>query len=254
MRRSLNCFVVIAIGLTAMPLLAQDLVFKSKSGKATLLELYCSEGCSSCPPAEAWISNIKSSPGLWSDIFPVAFHVDYWDSHAWVDRFAQPAYTQRQRNYAAQLKQDGVYTPEFVVNGREWSEWFHSEQKTPAQIETHGNLTLSSIDAGREVSAVYSPAGSAGAAMYVLNIALLGVNIMSDVQHGENGGRKLTHDFVVLDFKSELMDGGPISESGHIRLESTTDDPPGAIVAWVSAPDGSILQMTGGWLKPTPSK
>jgi hypothetical protein len=253
-RRSLHCLLAAAFVLTVMPLSAQDIVFKSKLGKATLLELYSSEGCSSCPPAEAWVSDLKNVPGLWSELFPVAFHVDYWDGHGWKDRFARPEYTQRQKNYAAQLNQQSVYTPEFIVNGHEWSDWFHSEDKIPAQIDTQGHLTVSCINGGKNVSAVYSPPASSGATMYVLNVALLGMDIVSDVQHGENGGQQLTHDFIVLDFSSHLMDGGPISQSGHAQLKPAIGDTPAAIVAWISAPDGSILQMTGGWLNPTPSK
>ena len=89
-----------------------------------MIELYTSEGCSSCPPAEAWLSTWKSSPDLWKSVFPVAFHITYWDDLGWTDSFAQPAFTQRQRDYAARLGQDSVYTPEFVVNGREWRGWF----------------------------------------------------------------------------------------------------------------------------------
>jgi hypothetical protein len=87
----------------AMPVHAGDAVFKSGRANATLLELYSSEGCSSCPPAEAWVSELKNSPGLFTEIFPVVFHVDYWDGLGWRDKFAKAVYTRRQRNYAAAL-------------------------------------------------------------------------------------------------------------------------------------------------------
>lgn len=241
------------LSATAVPLHSQDIVFKNNGSKATLVELYSSEGCSSCPPAEAWISDLKSSPTLWSQLFPVVFHVDYWDGLGWPDRFAKPAYTQRQRNYAAHLGQDSVYTPEFVTNGREWRGWFHGERQPANETETSGELSLQVKNGGKQIFAFYSSTSQASSQPLVVNIALLGVNVLSDVRGGENGGRKLQHDFVVLDFESRPLEKGQSFRSGAVNLKPSTDDPPGAIVAWVSAPDGSIVQMAGGWLKPSDS-
>src|SRR5271170_5592196 len=133
---------------TTMPIFADEIVFRNSGTNATLVELYSSEGCSSCPPAEAWMSKLKASPNLWNDLFPVVFHVDYWDGLGWPDRFARPAYTQRQRNYAARLGQDSVYTPEFITNGREWRGWFHGDRLPPAQDATSGDLMLVMSDGG----------------------------------------------------------------------------------------------------------
>jgi hypothetical protein len=244
---------ITALTSVAIPLHSQDIIFKNAGSKATLVELYSSEGCSSCPPAEAWISNLKTSPGLWTDLFPVVFHVDYWDGLGWPDRFAKPAYTLRQRNYAARLGQDSVYTPEFVTSGREWRGWFHGEQPPTSETETNGELTLQVKDGGKQISALYSPFLQAGSQTYTINIALLGVNVLSDVKRGENGGRQLRHDFVVLDFESKTMTKGQSFQSGPLDLTPSTDDPPGAIVAWVSTADGSIVQIAGGWLKASKS-
>ncbi|MDB4793761.1 DUF1223 domain-containing protein, partial [Methylacidiphilales bacterium] len=105
MQKSISATFMICLGFyaTTMPLRAQDVVFKSNIPTASLIELYSSEGCSSCPPAEAWVNDLKSAPELWKSIFPVVFHVDYWDGLGWPDRFSRADYTQRQRNYAAQL-------------------------------------------------------------------------------------------------------------------------------------------------------
>jgi hypothetical protein len=236
----------------ALPAKAQDVVFKNSGTKSTLIELYSSEGCSSCPPAETWISNLKISPDLWSQLFPVVFHVDYWDGLGWPDRFAKPAYTSRQRDYAAQLKQDSVYTPEFVTSGREWRGWFHGEGLPAPEQGTSGELALTVMEGGKKVSANYSPAAQAGTQVYTLNVALLGVGVMSNVESGENSGRHLQHDFVVLDFQSKAMEKGQVFQSGPVELKPATLDSPGAVVAWVSAADGSIVQVVGGWLKPSP--
>src|SRR5881394_2772067 len=75
--------------------------FQSSGEQVALLELYTSEGCSSCPPAETWLSRLKESPKLWKDFVPVAFHVDYWDYLGWKDPFAAKVYTERQHEYAS---------------------------------------------------------------------------------------------------------------------------------------------------------
>jgi hypothetical protein len=222
---------------------AQDVVFKNSGAKATLVELFSSEGCSSCPPAEAWVSQLKNSPALWTEVFPVVFHVDYWDGLGWPDRFAKAAYTERQRTYAARLGQDSVYTPEFVVSGREWRGWFNGERQPAAAMATRGELVLQVGAGGRKVTARYDAGAAAGAEMDTIHLALLGVNIRSEVTRGENEGRQLAHDFVVLDFQSAPLTSAPI------ELKPSTVDAPGALVGWVSDARGTIGQIAGGWLK-----
>jgi hypothetical protein len=83
-----------------------------------VLELYTSEGCSSCPPADQWISTLKGK-----NLVVQAFHVGYWDYIGWVDRFASPAHTNRQREIAARNNQRSIYTPQAVLNGQDWRNW-----------------------------------------------------------------------------------------------------------------------------------
>src|ERR1700676_1589940 len=97
-----------------------EISFESKPARTHLLELFTSEGCSSCPPAEAWLGKLKSDDRLWKDFVPIAFHVDYWDGLGWKDRFAQPEWTRRQNSYAVRWGGSSVYTPGFVLDGREW--------------------------------------------------------------------------------------------------------------------------------------
>src|SRR6266436_651609 len=87
---------------------AQELRFQSNAKQTALIELYTSEGCSSCPPAEAWLSQLKADPRLWKDFVPLAFHVDYWDYLGWRDPFASKEWTARQYRYSAAWKNDGV--------------------------------------------------------------------------------------------------------------------------------------------------
>jgi hypothetical protein len=243
---------LLGLAMTTVPLLAQDIVLKSSAAPSSLVELYSSEGCSSCPPAEEWTNQLKSAPGLWKDTFPVAFHVDYWDGLGWPDRFARPEYTQRQRDYATRLNQDSVYTPEFVVNGQEWHRGWLSGQGIPAMgADKSGSLTLTVGVKEKKISAVYAASAAAPQSL-VLNVALLGFNVITDVKRGENGGRRLEHDFVVLNFTSTPLTAGNNGayHAAPIEIKSSTDDIPGGVVAWVSKPDGSIVQVAGGWLTP----
>ena len=100
-----------------------SVTFTSPVKQSTLLELYTSEGCSSCPPADQWLSTLKNDKKLWKEIVPIAFHVDYWDYLGWKDEFSKAEYTQRQRNYARWHNLGTIYTPGFVQNGKEWRGW-----------------------------------------------------------------------------------------------------------------------------------
>lgn len=84
----------------------------------TVVELYTSEGCSSCPPADRWLNSLKDR----SDVIPLAFHVDYWDSASWKDRFSQAAFTQQQSVSRLITGTRFAYTPQLVVNGRDTPE------------------------------------------------------------------------------------------------------------------------------------
>ena len=79
---------------------AAPIQFQSPERQVALVELYTSEGCSSCPPAESWLSGLKEKPGLWSEFVPVAFHVDYWNYLGWRDKWSSKEYSDRQRDYA----------------------------------------------------------------------------------------------------------------------------------------------------------
>src|SRR5438552_12328276 len=138
----------VALAILAMWLAApyvfgsEPMTFESGDMQTTLIELFTSEGCSSCPPADAWISQLKESPDLWKKIVPIAFHVDYWNNLGWRDRFAKPEFTARQRWYVAAWRGDSVYTPGFVVNGREWRSWFADGTLVHEQTAKVGNLRI----------------------------------------------------------------------------------------------------------------
>src|SRR5256885_14562675 len=220
--------------------------FESGNTQSTLIELFTSEGCSSCPPAEKWLSALKSSSDLWKKTVPVAFHVDYWDHLGWRDRFAKPEFTSRQQRYAAAWGGDSVYTPSFVVNGKEWRGWFGGNAM-PITSTKVGVLRVSVGDDGK-VNATFAP-DTMQAAPFALNVALLGNDLESDVKRGENSGRKLRHDFVVLNLiKFDMVkEANRWTGSGEFS-KPFSPDKPSALAAWV-IDNATLIQATGGWLR-----
>ena len=110
-------FILVASLLAAPAFAADPITVNSSERQTAVLELYTSEGCSSCPPADRFVSALRDDPRLWTEYVPVAFHVDYWDYIGWPDRFASPAYGKRQRQHAQLGRVRNVYTPGFVVGG-----------------------------------------------------------------------------------------------------------------------------------------
>ena len=219
-----------------------DVTVRSGPERVHLLELFTSEGCSSCPPAEAWFSTLRQSPRLWKDLVPVAFHVNYWDSLGWTDRLAAQAYTDRQRTYAAAWGADTVYTPGFVLNGSEWRD--RDLGSIPVSSEAVGELAATFRKNG-EVQVTFQPAGSFSG-KWQAHAALLGFGVTSDVSGGENDGRRLVHDFVVLDFESsDLSREAP---STVLRLPAAKVKPgQTALAVWITEAGGTTpIQAAGG--------
>lgn len=219
------------------------------TGPATrvqLLELYTSEGCSSCPPADAWLARFEQDERLWDHTVPVAFHVDYWDSLGWRDRFALPANTARQRAHVRAGHAGGVYTPGFFVDGREWRGWFAREPLPGGTPTNVGSLQVD-VRAGHVTVSTAAPELSRQAR--VLHVAVLGSGLATQVRRGENGGRTLRHAFVLLQHGEARFSAG----RGEVRLPAWNREPVArrAIAVWVtSARDGTPLQAAGGWLPP----
>ena len=224
----------------------QATTFESGETQNTLIELFTSEGCSSCPPAEKWLGALKSNQDLWKKIVPVAFHVDYWDRLGWRDRFAKPEFTARQQRYATAWGGDSVYTPGFVINGKEWRSWFVDNVPTASSIKV-GVFRLS-LGAGGKLSARYVPEATRHRRL-ALNVALLGNDLESDVKRGENSGRKLRHDFVVLNLINIDMANESNAWTGSVVLPMRAGaDKVSALAAWITENE-MLIQATGGWLR-----
>src|SRR3989442_5219435 len=115
----MRAFTVFIVLVSVRCMGADEFIFTSGNERVSLVELFTSEGCSSCPPADSWLSGLCEDAGLWKRFVPVAFHVDYWDGLGWKDRWASPEFSTRQRTYAAAWRSGSVYTPGVDLNGQE---------------------------------------------------------------------------------------------------------------------------------------
>ena len=216
----------------------EEVSFESGPQRVHLIELFTSQGCSSCPPAEAWLSKLKGEPRLWKDFVPIAFHVDYWDRLGWRDPFASREWTARQYQYSTNWKSESVYTPGFVLDGREW---LGRSIPPPENTEKPGMLKLSIND--RKV-AVEFIANDGRTKDVDLHVATVGFDLKTKVSAGENSGRNLDQDFVVLSLTNQKMLGG------KTEVALTADSRARAIAAWVTAPNQiEPIQAVGGWLR-----
>jgi hypothetical protein len=248
-------FLLSIAGTLSMKAEPTNLTFQSAPEQTSLLELYTSEGCSSCPPAEAWFSGLKESPGLWKDFVPVAFHVDYWDRLGWRDPFSDRQFSDRQRAYAELWHSENVYTPEFVFNGKEWVSWpVRKDVPRPSGTKV-GVLKVSSGDSNVWQAVFQSVNTTDG--HYEVHAALLLGGVGSDVKAGENRGRKLIHDFAALNLATVPMTRSDGMFRGHFVLTRPSEMNSGgdlAIAIWVThAGNLEPIQVAGGWIM-SPSK
>ncbi|MEJ2619103.1 MAG: DUF1223 domain-containing protein [Candidatus Thiodiazotropha sp.] len=227
---------------------ARGLTLESPPEQVKLVELFTSHGCSSCPPADRWLANLVDHPGLWQQLIPLAFHVDYWDYLGWRDRFAAPQYSQRQRHYRENGGVKSVYTPGFVVNGKEWRGWFRHPRLDLSEAKQVGRLVLQ-VDAGVGVTAEFFPQTGFDGPRLEANLVILGFDLQSEIAAGENQGRTLSEHFVVLSHSRSQTQNSTaewslpwpaFDRSGSKRL---------AVVLWLSNPVTSApIQAVGGWL------
>jgi len=226
------------------------MLIRSGPERASLLELFTSEGCSSCPPAEEWFGALTEDPQLWKRVVPVAFHVDYWDHLGWPDPYGSSDFSQRQREYASSWVSDRVYTPGFVLNGQEWRGWFQSSVR-PAWLSDDAEAgTLTVVVHGDMAEVVFESSRNLPGELD-LYVAVLGSGIEQYVARGENAGSTLPHDFVALDLKSETMKvrDGAYRAAIQLRAPSTHRAERYGVAVWVTRRgQNAHVQAAGGWL------
>ncbi len=221
--------------------LSKDIHFESGDYQNTLIELYTSEGCSSCPPADNWLSALQYHPKLFSEIIPVAFHVDYWDYIGWQDEFASSDYSKRQRQHYQQGNISQVYTPAIVKNGKEDRSWRYQKRGILVDKKV-GKLNVDVLDDTAYIN--FNPQQKHQD--LVANVALLGFGFENKITAGENDDRVLKHDFVVLEHKKK------ISKTGRWSIQLPKSTKPAkrlALAVWISKKGSSKpIQVSASWL------
>lgn len=186
----------------ALPMAAAGSGCIARSGpeRATLVELYTSEGCSSCPPADRWLSALAQERD--SRVIPIAFHVDYWGHLGWKDRFADPNFSRRQRERVGAEGARVVYTPQVMVDGRSRRDWSGA---TARELHTAGSAAATiELAAGGELTVGARLANAPVAPDAELYVALVEDGLNSSVSAGENRGERLAHDAVVRHLEGPL--------------------------------------------------
>ncbi|MEP7184138.1 MAG: DUF1223 domain-containing protein [Betaproteobacteria bacterium] len=246
-RRSRLAVALLAFAV-AMPAGAMTCSATSGPRTATVVELYTSEGCDSCPPADRWLSS-TFAPGGVATAIPLAFHVDYWDRLGWKDRFASSAWTERQ--YAAMRAGGGrfVYTPQVLVQGKDFDSWRSASAAALAAASTRpprAEIALGATTRAGSIAvdvAVRVPA-AADRRGATVEVALVDSGLVSEVKAGENAGKRLAHDHVVR----MLEAGPPVDGDGMARGQVVLSLPaePGsrpAVIALVrNVATGDVLQ------------
>ena len=160
-----------------------------------VVELYTSEGCSSCPPADRWLSGLDAGPG----VVALAFHVDYWDRLGWVDRFAKPEHTRRQAEQQAVTGARFSYTPQVVIDGRDRTDW-HALATPPGASSPRtaavATVAIAIEQRGESFYATVTP-GEGAPVRLAAYWAVTEDRHVSAVRAGENQGATLRHDHVV---------------------------------------------------------
>ena len=230
-----------------------------EDGPVAVIELFTSEGCSSCPPADELLSDIvhEATVGI-LPLFALAFHVDYWDFQGWPDRFASAEHSARQRSYAAALGTGTLYTPQMIVNGavelvgsRRSTAWSEITAALGRTTETAMSLAVAR-PAPRESEVVVTYDVKAPPDGGVINVAVVERGLVVDVQRGENAGRTLHHDNVVRAFRSLPLEAG--TGRTQLRLPPALDPARSSVIAYVQlANTGPIVTAAGVEVAPAAS-
>ena len=206
-RTGMRTLLALLVAVLTAQAQAQGCTARSGERTAVLVELYTSEGCSSCPPADRWLSSLGRSYRS-DQVVPLALHVDYWDYIGWKDPYAKREFSQRQRRLSQLQRLALVYTPQVLVQGMDFRAWGGAEfdravarineqaARAALELEILGHST--DAVALRARATVVDPLQAADAALYV---AAYENRLESRVTAGENRGRVLSHDRVVLEWQ-----------------------------------------------------
>jgi hypothetical protein len=227
---------------------AAECTATSGAGTAALVELYTSEGCSSCPPAERWLASLDSRYPA-GKIVALALHVDYWDYIGWKDPYAKREFSLRQRKFSQLQRMALVYTPQVLLQGRDFRRWggkafdeaLAKINAQPARAKLKLAVTAAEPGALQVEAVAELLQGPAQADLY---LAAYRSGLQSQVKAGENRGRLLTHDYVVLEWQGPFaLAGKTLSERRKVPLLPGATPANSGVAAFVQdRRTGEVLQ------------
>ncbi|MBC3863257.1 DUF1223 domain-containing protein [Undibacterium jejuense] len=218
----------------------------SPTHTVALLELYTSEGCSSCPPADKFLQNVAQNAGLHPDqVIPLALHVDYWDYIGWKDPFAKRLFTERQQELSAYVHSRTVYTPEFFINGKEFRNWnsgLTSELEKIKQQAALASIKLRQTGISNDKISIEIDSNSSQSGE--LHVALLENGLSSKVSAGENQGITLRHDAVARVWIDPIavVASTPKKTTMTVNIPANANRQHLSLVAFIQNQQGNILQ------------
>jgi len=230
---------------TCLLAIAQVTFAQGNKGFA-VVELFTSEGCSSCPPADRLVASVmKEYTG--QNVYVLAYHVDYWNRLGWKDAFSSAAWSARQNEYVIQMGLSGAYTPQVVVNGKTEftgsdSRKLHAAINKGLETTAEGNISLHTTVQKQTVEINYTVAANTNSAK--LHVALVQKMASSNVKAGENSGNVLKHVNVVRALKTVVLNGQKI---GNLQM----DIPGGlsiqdcSVIVFLQGNDGTIKATNG---------
>ncbi|MCL4747632.1 MAG: DUF1223 domain-containing protein [Burkholderiaceae bacterium] len=232
-----------AAGVSAAPACSAT----SPAHRVALVELFTSEGCSSCPPADRWLSSLESSGFGLDRVVALSLHVGYWDYIGWKDPYARPAFTDRQRAYARVRGSGTIYTPQVVLDGRDYRAWHSGTgfRRDVDAITAQPAPFRLRVDARAEAGAVAVSLHGVDAipADAILTVAVFEDRLSNRVTRGENRGASLTHDRVVRGWSGALAaTAGQRMLTTRIELPADVVGANAGVAAFVQSREGTALQ------------
>lgn len=197
-----------------------------------LVELFTSEGCSSCPPADRLLRAIEAEMTPGAEVIVMSEHVDYWDYLGWRDPFSNAQFSRRQQEYSRALGGEGVYTPQMVVNGRSGfvgnsgKQAFAEIGKAAGRPTASVHIGIVEVDGGKSVATVQLSVGSlpqmSGKDELELMVAVTETGLHSKPRSGENSGSALEHTGVVRSLtRVGRVEGGEFAMKAKVALDSS---------------------------------
>lgn len=245
--KEIKLFSTLSLLLFTTTLFAKE--FNSGTTRVNLVELYTSESCSSCPPAEKWLGNLKDSRGLFKKFIPLEFHVSYWNYLHWKDPFSKEEFSKRQRDYNRVIKA-GVYTPQVIFNGVDFRGWRGVSDKALSSSSGEvGNLKVDLNDKSLAANLTFSSKSTAPLGLKCFGAIVDGGHV-TKVTSGENRGKTLSHQFIVQSLKSSFMTKKSGQYSCELSLDKNKIHAKSAVSFWVANQKNyKIIQATGGYIK-----